>query len=435
MSTGFILLLIVLAFAISIILGKKTKINFGIYAMICALLIGKFALGLSYGVVISYFPSSLVFMIISVNFFFAILLHNGAMDVVAQTVVYQFRNRAYLLPFVLSILSFLVCAVCGPLITTFVMVPMTLVIGKRAGIHPLLSLYSVFMYPNISSLYPFNSNGVMLLEYLGGVFSAEEAYSLAFSNTIPMFIISTAVLLALYFITKAYKVKTVEIDTPKELTAAQKNSLIILLIVMILVIVPPVANLIFKTAFTAQLASICDIRTISLIAGVICCLLKYANANEILATRIPWTLIVLVSGCAMLIGIATNNGTAQYLAALMTDAVSPALLFAVLTLIGALMACVSDGLNVVIAGLVASIPPMMAATGFSAYGLVGCLITSVELTSISPFSTGGANILGIAGEILGTEATDKLFVQQLAIAFINVVVAVIVALLGIYRMI
>ena len=72
-------LLIVLAILLAIVLGYRTKINTGFFAIVLAYLIGCFAMGLKPKDVISGWPISTMFIILAVSLFYNFALVNGTL--------------------------------------------------------------------------------------------------------------------------------------------------------------------------------------------------------------------------------------------------------------------------------------------------------------------------------------------------------------------
>ena len=61
---------IILAIALAIFLGYKTKINTGLFCIVFAYIIGCFVMGLKPKQVIGYWPTSTMFVILSVSLFY-----------------------------------------------------------------------------------------------------------------------------------------------------------------------------------------------------------------------------------------------------------------------------------------------------------------------------------------------------------------------------
>ena len=71
---------IIAAIAIAIFLGAKTKINTGLFCMVFAYIIGCFVMGLKPKEIISFWPTSTMFVILSVSLFYNIAAVNGTLE-------------------------------------------------------------------------------------------------------------------------------------------------------------------------------------------------------------------------------------------------------------------------------------------------------------------------------------------------------------------
>ncbi len=76
--------LMLIALAVSIGLGYKTKINIGFFAIAFAYLIGCFGMGLKPSEVIELWPVKIFFIILSVTLFYNFALANGALEKLAS---------------------------------------------------------------------------------------------------------------------------------------------------------------------------------------------------------------------------------------------------------------------------------------------------------------------------------------------------------------
>ena len=432
MSATAVLIMIIAAFAISIIVGSKTKINIGLFSILFAFIIGCFFCGSNINTVISYFPVRFVFMIISVNFFFGFLIENGTMDLFAKKIMYLFRNATWFLPFAIGISSAIVCGVGGgSTVSTLVVGPIAYIIAAQVGFSPVLAVAAVVNFSVCTSMLPWTSFGVMLRGILGQTVDADIAYNAGFTITLSMFIIYLILFIIYYFVFKGNQSKHVQLEKPEDFNPVQKKSLILMLVTLGLCILGPVAKAITTTPFTTWLATYLDIQFLGIVFGVAAALMGLADSNSVIRNRIPWSLIILTGGAAMLVSVGTAAGTGQLMASWVTDNIAPRATHGVLTLIGALISFIADGVTVGVNTLSTALPGIAAVTGLSMPGLVNSLLIGVALTCISPFSTGGATILSLSGETLDENGKSKLFVSLIVLAAVQLVAGVLASFLGI----
>ena len=92
---------IIAAIAIAIFLGAKTKINTGLFCMVFAYIIGCFVMGLKPKEIIGFWPTSTMFVILSVSLFYNIAAVNGTLEKMSGSLLYTCRKFPGLLPYAL----------------------------------------------------------------------------------------------------------------------------------------------------------------------------------------------------------------------------------------------------------------------------------------------------------------------------------------------
>ena len=73
-------IVIIAAIALAIFLGARTKINTGLFCMVFAYVIGCFVMGLKTKTIIGYWPTSTMFVILSVSLFYNVAAINGTLE-------------------------------------------------------------------------------------------------------------------------------------------------------------------------------------------------------------------------------------------------------------------------------------------------------------------------------------------------------------------
>ena len=102
--------LCIIAIVISILVGWKFKLNTGILAMGFAFVIGICVMGMKASAIIAFWPTTIVFYLLSISLFFNYATENGTMEVLGQKLLYAMGGNAKLVPFaiaaILMILTF-----------------------------------------------------------------------------------------------------------------------------------------------------------------------------------------------------------------------------------------------------------------------------------------------------------------------------------------
>lgn len=120
---------IILAIALAIFLGYKTKINTGLFCIVFAYIIGCFVMGLKPKQVIGYWPTSTMFVILSVSLFYNFAAINGTLEKMSGALLYACRKFPGLLPYALLAVAVILSVMGATYFTVLAfLAPITLVI-------------------------------------------------------------------------------------------------------------------------------------------------------------------------------------------------------------------------------------------------------------------------------------------------------------------
>jgi di/tricarboxylate transporter len=86
--------LCIIAIVISILVGWKFKLNTGIIAMGFAFVIGICVMGMKASDVINFWPTTIVFYLLSISLFFNYATENGTMNVLGQKLLHAMGGNA-----------------------------------------------------------------------------------------------------------------------------------------------------------------------------------------------------------------------------------------------------------------------------------------------------------------------------------------------------
>ena len=100
MSSGLMLALILVALFASIAIGYLTKKNIGYIAIAFAYILGVFVFKQSAGSILGLWPTGLFLTMVSIMAFYGYASANGTLQLLAEKVIYPFRKKVMLLPFV-----------------------------------------------------------------------------------------------------------------------------------------------------------------------------------------------------------------------------------------------------------------------------------------------------------------------------------------------
>ena len=415
-------ILIILAIVIAVFLGYKTKINTGFFCIVFAYLIGCFAVGLKTKDVIGMWPTSTMFVIISVSLFYNFAALNGTLEKLSGSLLYACRKFPGMLPFALFFVAVILSVMGAAYFTVLAfLAPITMAICEESKMDKLTGAVAINCGALAGGNFPTAALGVIFRGLMDTAYEGAGLPALADTFGPEMKVFGLAIVFSLILITvfrfgvKANRDigKGVTFTKPEPYDAKQKTTLNLMLIMMAVVLVFPLAKLLLPSVkFISTVAGKIDVGLVAFIFTVIGLLLKLAPQKEIIA-KVPWNTILMIAGAGMLIGVAVKAGTIEAVSNWIGSNVPTFLVPIALSLVGAFMSFFSSTTGVVCPALFPLIPGIAAATGLNPITLFGCTILGAQSSAISPFSSGGSLILGSYGN---DEERNKLFNRLLFVA-------------------
>ena len=391
-------ILIVAAIAISVAIGYKTKFNTGLLAIVFAYLIGCFALGMKTKAVISGWPVSTMFVILSVSLFYNFALVNGTLEKTARYLLFACRKFPGLLPFALYLASAAIAALGAGFFTVMAfMAPITLLICEEAKMDKLVGAVAVNCGALSGANFMTSGSGIIFRGLMeeGGI-----AADISFSNTAVIFVCSVIFSLILIagfrYIPRSNRNIGVGVSfqKPEPFTAKQKTNLYLMIAMIVIVLIFPIMNIIMPGNKTISFINgKMDVGLVAIVFSVIALFLKLAPQKDVI-DKIPWSTILMICGVGMLINVAIEAGTIDLLASWAGSSLPVWLIPLAFSLVGAIMSFFSSTLGVVCPALFPLVPSLAAATGINPMILFTCIVIGAQSSAISPFSSGGSLILG-----------------------------------------
>ena len=430
--TGMIVFL--LAVIICVVVGTKIKCNIGVLGMVFAFAIGTTVMGKSVAQVINYFPTSLMFMMMIVTFFYGYASQNGAIKGIADRLIYLSRNHISLLPLVLYATVYIVAALgAGPSSTSIMLSPIVFDLAAQVGMNPILAFLSLAIGGLAGGMAPWTSTGVMFKGIAETYLGEASANAVTWSYWIALLIIPTLFYLAVFmFYNRKNKIDDVEIKKPAPFNKEQKQTITMIFAIMLLVVIPVLVNIVAPNPVTKWISSHCDIKVLCAIGIVISCALKLGNSQEVIKNGIPWGTIIMICGMSMMISLAVETGMADFLGNWLGTSVPKWLIAPMVALLSGILSFVTTGPAVIFPLFIPMFPAIAASTGLSPVALTVALFAGTGSTGMSPFSQGGASaITGCKDE----KTREYLWPKQLLFAFLLLGTYMVFSLLGVLDMI
>lgn len=394
---------IILAIALAIFLGYKTKINTGLFCIVFAYIIGCFVMGLKPKQVIGYWPTSTMFVILSVSLFYNFAAINGTLEKMSGALLYACRKFPGLLPYALLAVAVILSVMGATYFTVLAfLAPITLVICDESRMDKLTGAVAINCGALAGGNFPTSNLGVIFRGLADTAFEASPDVAAVETFGMEMKIFLFSVLFSLVLVTIfrfGFKEnrnigKGVTFKKPEVFTKDQKITLSLMMIMMVVVLIFPLMQILMSgNAAIQYISSNVDVGLVAIVFAVIALLLKLAPQKEALA-KIPWNTIVMIAGAGMLIAVAVEAGTIDALSTWIGFNVPKPLVPIAFSIVGAIMSFFSSTTGVVAPALFPLIPNLAASAGLSSSALFACTIIGAQSSAISPFSSGGSLILG-----------------------------------------
>ncbi|MBP5292024.1 MAG: SLC13 family permease [Lachnospiraceae bacterium] len=415
-------LIIILAIAIAIFLGYKTKINTGLFCIVFAYIIGCFVMGLKPKAVIGYWPVSTMFVILSVSLFYNVAAINGTLEKMSGALLYACRSFPGLLPYALFAVAVILSVMGATFFTVLAfLAPITLVICEESKMDKLTGAVAINAGALAGGNFPTSNLGVIFRGLADTAFEAAPDLEAIETFGMEMQIFVFAILFSLILITVfrfGFKSnrnigKGVTFKKPEAFDAKQKTTLIMMLAMMAVVLIFPLLQIILpKNQTISFISGKIDVGLVAIIFAVIAFLLKLAPQKDAIA-KIPWNTIIMIAGAGMLIAVAVEAGTIEALSTWIGSNVPGPLVPIAFSIVGAIMSFFSSTTGVVAPALFPLIPGIAASASINPVALFACTVLGAQSSAISPFSSGGSLIMGSCGN---EEERNILFNRLLMVA-------------------
>ncbi len=423
MSNNAIIITSLVLIVIAIAFTFKAKCSIGIPALTCAFLLGVIFLNKSVYNLIDMYPHRIVVLIIVTSLFFGYAVENGTMEVLASYIMYPFRNIGWMTPIALY-LTALITAACGAgnVPATLFTATLGFQVQKEAKFNPLLVPMAACLGANGGAGVPWSSSYASRLGYMLNVYEPEEGAMLTTHVAVTGIVITFIIFLVWYVILQGWKSGTAVQGKPKAFNKTQKKNLILIAIVVACIIIPAIVEAITTTPLTAFMKKRVDIQVLCVFGSLAAYLLKLGDERTIIMKRIPWNIIFMIGGMIMLITMATQAGAADIIATWLNTNVAAWLIPGVITFITCVLSFFSGYGS--IWPLMLPLVPVLAQNGVNATACLTGILVCCNLGGVSPFSTGGAMMLGQCPD---PEMREKMFTPQFICALVMSVICGLVA--------
>lgn len=421
--------IIIAAIVLAIFFGYITKINIGLFAIVFAYFIGAYGMGMSSKEVVSFWPIQIFFVIFSVTLFYSFAMANGALEKLANHLLYACRNFPLLLPMAIFVAATIIAALGAGFYTVLAfMAPMTLLLCQKTGMSKVIGGMAVNYGALTGANFMTSQSGVIFRGLMEG---AGISSSEAFSHSTAIFIVTLIVpivVIGVYILIFKNKLNIqITAEKPEPFERKQKQSLILIILLMSILLLFPILSIALPSNDTiAFLNSKIDISFMAIIFVVISLFLKLADEKKVIAS-VPWSTLIMICGVGMLIEVAIKADVIDILSHWVSTNIPYLLIPLIMGVIGSFMSLFASTLGVVTPALFPIVPAIATATGYSPVVLFVAIVVGAQASAISPFSSGGSLILGSAPNNMSQDSlfNDLLF-KAVPLGFGAALIAVIV---------
>lgn len=416
-----------IALAVSIGLGYKTKINIGFFTIAFAYLIGCFGMGLKPSEVIELWPVKIFFIILSVTLFYNFALANGALEKLASHLLYKCRKFPQFLPLAIFFAATIIAGLGAGFYTVLAfMAPITLLLCKKTNMNMIIGGMAANYGALAGANFMTSQSGIIfrsLMENTG--ISSQTAFSYSSGIFILTLIIPIAVLGIYTLWNRKSNSIVIEDQKPEPFDKKQKQSIFLIILMMSIVLVFPILHLVFPDVKTISfLNSKIDIAFLAITFSLISLLMKLADEKKVIAL-VPWGTLIMICGVGMLIALGVKLGIITTLSEWLANNVPVWVIPVLLCLISAIMSVFSSTLGVVAPTLFPIVPALALTSGLNPLVLFICIVVGAQSTAISPFSSGGSLIMASApADIDKTKFFNQLLFKAIPVGVIAALIAI-----------
>lgn len=415
MNLGLVSLIVLL---LAIIIGFARNANVGILCVGFSMIL-SIVYKVDIKTVIAGLSSSLFIQMVGITYLFAIIQRNGTLELLARKMVRLVGTKTHLIPFVMYILGFIVCAIGPGAIPSLAIIPVIAIpVAVSAGVNPIMTAIIGDLGVMSGRMSPLTPESAVVRELM-----KQQGLE---ANTIPIMICLTftalicVVLVYIYY--KGWKVEKVEATTKEKLPSFEPKQWLSILGLVVLA----VGALFFSwnVGFTGFLV------------GSILIVLGCADEKKAISA-IPWNVILMVLGVGILMNVITISGGIDIMVAALEKVMNKTIAAMVMGVVAGIMSFFSSGLGVVFPTLIPTAAGLSGGLGVSAIELVSVIVIGGTVAEFTPVSTTGALIM--AGVSQQKDAEEKfpqnrMFIELFSVSFIALGVLAIVAFSGVYNL-
>lgn len=380
---------------VAIVVSMISRINVGIVAITAAWIVGVYIAGMKPEAVLGGFPASLFLTLAGVTLLFAIAEVNQSLSAAATRAFRLARGNARVLPLLFFVLGFIVSAVGpGAVPGTALVIPLALALGDRSKLPPMLTALMVANGANAGNLSPVSAVGIIANSRMAEAGIGGHEWKVMFANFVAHALVAAA---AYVFFVRRLDARAA-IETPsttpiEPLTREQRLTLAMLALWILCVVV-----------FKLQVG-------LSAFAAALILVVLRACPDGAAIAKMPWGVIMMVCGMAVLIAVLESSGGMKLFTELLATIAKPSTVNGVIAFVTGVISSYSSTSGVVLPAFLPAVPALVQQVGGGDPLAVALSINvGSSLVDVSPLSTIGALCVAAVSD---PATSRRLFYQML----------------------
>jgi di/tricarboxylate transporter len=385
------------ALFVTVFLSCVTELNVGVLAIGMAWIIGVYFGGIPVSDIVAGFPSHLFLTLVGVTLLFAQAQLNGTLDKIAHKAVGLCRGNAGLIPVMFFVVAAALASMGpGNIASAALMAPVAMAVGGRARVPAFLMAIMVGNGANAGSLSPFAPTGIIVNGLMTKIGMPGLEWQVYGTNLLAHAGVAfTGYLLfggARLFAFNGPATVTVEARTE----ALNRNNWITIAVIAVLL----AGTIVFRI----------NVGLAAFVAAGFLGLIRAADHKESIR-KIPWNVIIMVTGVTVLIAVLEKTQGLALFTELLSRIATKQTVTGLVAFLTGLVSVYSSTSGVVLPAFLPTVPGLGQNLGADALSIALSMNVGSHLVDVSPLSTIGA--LCIAAAPVDVE-TRKLFNQMLA---------------------
>jgi Na+/H+ antiporter NhaD/arsenite permease-like protein len=404
----------VLALAVAVTVSCFTSINVGVLAMAMAWILGVYIGGMPLNTVIAGFPTPLFLTLTGVTLLFTLAQTNGTLDKLAHHAVRLCRGNRGVVPIMFFVLAASIASIGpGNIATASLLAPMAMTTAARAGIPLFLMAIMVGNGSNAGSLSAFAPTGIIVNGLMARMALGGHETQTYLSNLIAHAIVAFGG----YFLFGGWKLFGSDAATAEHenaLKAMPYSAADAAFTVRQWATLAVIAVLIGGTIFLNL-----NVGFGAFVGASVLVLTGCADDREAIK-RMPWRVILMVTGVTVLIAILEKAQGIDLLVSLVAKISTANTVTGVVAFIVGVISVYSSTSGVVLPAFLPMVPGLAAQLGvLNPLGIANAMNVGGHLVDVSPLSTIGALCLAGAPVDESRALFNKLLAWGLSMSVIG----------------